>query len=57
MLSCKKCGEEYTSIYQKWCKPCQIDNLKGNFTNWTSGDENIDDFIQEMQLKLTNIMI
>src|SRR2546430_13983278 len=33
-------------------KPCQIDNLKRNFTNWTSGNETIDNFIQEMQLKI-----
>jgi serine/threonine protein kinase len=52
MSSCKKCGEEYANIYQKWCKPCQMDNLKGNFTNWTSGNEKIDNFIQEMQLKI-----
>src|SRR3954453_12411667 len=39
-------------IYYEWCKPCQINNLKGNFTNWTSGNEKIDDFIQEMQLKI-----
>ena len=49
---CKKCGEEYTDTSWKWCKPCQIDNLKGNFTNWTSGNEKIDNFIQEMQLKI-----
>ena len=49
---CNKCGEEYTNKYYHWCKPCQIDNLKGNFTNWTSGNEKIDDFIQEMQLKI-----
>src|SRR5207248_2396237 len=49
---CKKCGEEYTSIRHNWCKPCQIDNLKGNFTNWTSGNEKINNFIQEMQLKI-----
>ena len=36
MESCKKCGEE---IRYKWCKSCQIDNLKGNFTN---GNEKID---------------
>jgi hypothetical protein len=26
--------------------------LKNNFTNWTSGNEKIDNFIQEMQLKI-----
>src|SRR3954454_5565151 len=52
MSSCKKCGEEYTHVYRKWCKPCQVENLKENFTNWTSGNEKIDDFIQEMQLKI-----
>src|SRR5438552_14134779 len=55
MSSCKKCGEEYTYVYWKWCKPCQIDNLKGNFTNWTSGNEKIDNFIQEMQLKIDSL--
>src|SRR3954466_732757 len=52
MSSCKKCGEEYTDIYWKWCEPCQIENLKENFTNWTSGNEKIDELIQEMQLKI-----
>ncbi|CAB5380281.1 unnamed protein product [Rhizophagus irregularis] len=51
---CKKCGEIYTIKYNKWCKPCQINNLKQNFTNWTSGNEKIDDFIQEMQCKINN---
>src|SRR5438445_5447405 len=49
---CDKCVEIYTYVSVKWCKPCQIDNLKGNFTNWTSGNEKIDNFIQEMQLKI-----
>src|SRR5437764_14208742 len=50
MSSCKKCGEVYTNVYREWCKPCQINNLKT--TNLTSGNEKIDDFIQEMQLKI-----
>src|SRR3989440_2276770 len=47
---CKKCSERYTDVNSKWCRPCQIDNLKENFT--TSGNEKIDNFIQEMQLKI-----
>src|SRR5436190_21298 len=54
MGSCKQCGEQYTDIYWNWCKPCQIDNLKGNFTNWTSGNKKIDNFIQEILLKIDN---
>ena len=42
MSSCEKCDEEYTDVYYKWCKPCQIDNLKRNFTNWTSKNKTID---------------
>ena len=49
---CKKCGEEYTDVKYKWCKPCQIDNLKT--TNLTSGNEKIDNFVQEMQLKIVD---
>jgi hypothetical protein len=49
---CKYCGEIFTDEYYKWCKPCQINNLKQNFTNWTSGNEKIDEFIQEMQMKI-----
>src|SRR3954454_15387517 len=52
MSSCKKCGEQYTNEYRNWCKPCQLDKLKGNFTNLTSGNEKIDELIQEMQLKI-----
>ncbi|GES95323.1 kinase-like domain-containing protein [Rhizophagus clarus] len=52
---CEKCGNEYDKLkskYIKWCKQCQINNLKNNFTNWTSGNEKIDDFIHKMQLKI-----
>jgi hypothetical protein len=51
---CKKCGNKYESRYEKWCKPCQINQLKNDFTNWTSGNEKIDDFIQKKQLEFKN---
>ena len=49
---CEKCGEKYTDLLNKWCKPCQTDYLKNNFTNWSSGNEKIDNYIQKMQLKI-----
>src|SRR5688572_30153693 len=51
-ISCNKCGELYISVYTKWCKPCQINNFKKKFINWASENKMIDDFIQEMQLKI-----
>src|SRR4051812_30958974 len=49
---CNHCGDKYTEIEHKWCQPCQINNLRHKFKNWTSGNEIINDFIQEMQLKI-----
>src|SRR5436305_13721556 len=49
---CKQCGNKYTYEWRKWCKPCQINNLKKNFTEWTSGNKQIDSFIQERQLEV-----
>ena len=47
---CKKCGEKYTNVTYKWCKQCQLSDLK---TNLTSGNEKIDNLIQEMQFSDT----
>jgi hypothetical protein len=49
---CKECNEIYTNKFYKWCKLCYTNNLKKNFANWTSKNEKIDEFIQEMQLKI-----
>ncbi|GBC03197.1 hypothetical protein RclHR1_05000010 [Rhizophagus clarus] len=46
---CEKCDEIYNDdkyILYKWCVSCQISNLN---KNWTSGNERIDNFIQEVQ--------
>jgi hypothetical protein len=54
-IYCKNCNEQYKckedAIYE-WCKTCQINNLNQNFINWTSGNEKIDNLIQEMQLDI-----
>ncbi|GES98361.1 kinase-like domain-containing protein [Rhizophagus clarus] len=44
---CEKCGNKYGVQQNKWCKPCQINNI----TNRTSGNKKIDNFIREEQLK------
>ena len=47
---CEKCGEEYTSVDDKWCKPCHINCLK-NLVRW-SKNKKMNDFIQDMQLQI-----
>ncbi|UZO09603.1 uncharacterized protein OCT59_029820 [Rhizophagus irregularis] len=41
---CGKCGKKYADMTNKWCKSCQINHLKNNFTNWTSKNEKIVSF-------------
>ncbi|RGB29607.1 hypothetical protein C1646_315640 [Rhizophagus diaphanus] len=50
--SCEKCYRLYSQHYEKWCKSCQINYFKENFTYWTSGNDIIDKYIQEMQLNI-----
>jgi hypothetical protein len=57
ILYCKRCGEymEYLVGYDdEWCKKCQINDLKLDFTNWTSGNNKIDHLIQKMQLEIVD---
>ncbi|GES95369.1 kinase-like domain-containing protein [Rhizophagus clarus] len=63
---CKKCGDiykynhlDYKDYSQyckdneyKWCKSCHINHLKNNYTNWASGNEKIDNFIQQRRLNI-----
>ncbi|GBC40598.2 kinase-like domain-containing protein [Rhizophagus irregularis DAOM 181602=DAOM 197198] len=51
---CKTCGNEYEGRRYKWCKQCQIDQIKNNFTNWDDRIIKLDDFIQNMQLIINN---
>ncbi|GES97478.1 kinase-like domain-containing protein [Rhizophagus clarus] len=54
---CEKCGKQYIddlNAKYEWCKPCQRNFFKENFTKWTSGNENINNLIRETQLKIHN---
>ncbi|RHZ70114.1 hypothetical protein Glove_275g18 [Diversispora epigaea] len=42
------------SEYHKWCKPCNSKHFQNDFNNWTSGNDNIDKFIQDTQLNANN---
>ena len=44
---CSLCGQPKS--YYDWCPPCDNQNLVENFSNWTSGNKEIDEFIQDTQ--------
>ncbi|POG77962.1 kinase-like domain-containing protein [Rhizophagus irregularis DAOM 181602=DAOM 197198] len=45
---CGECNEPGTGYL--WCQPCNAKRFKENFKNWTSGNKNIDELIQQAQL-------
>src|ERR1051325_11905027 len=45
---CGECNELGTGL--RWCQPCNAKRSKESFKNWTSGNKNIDEFIQHSQL-------
>ncbi|POG82985.1 kinase-like domain-containing protein [Rhizophagus irregularis DAOM 181602=DAOM 197198] len=45
---CGECNEPGTG--QDWWQPCNAKRFKDNFKNWTSGNKNIDKFIQQSQI-------
>ena len=45
---CGECNEPGTGL--NWCQPCNSKRFKENFKNWTSGNKNIDELIQQSQL-------
>ena len=45
---CGECNEPGTG--ENWCKLCNAKRFKDNFKNWTSGNEDIDELIQQSQL-------
>src|SRR2546423_12107625 len=53
---CKECKQPNTGFYAGyyWCLSCNAKRFQQNFQNWTSGNHNIDKFIQKTQLKARN---
>ena len=49
---CEECNQENTGY--KWCKSCNAKRFQQNFENWTSGNVDIDKFIQDTQLSADN---
>jgi hypothetical protein len=49
---CKKCKQLNTGHY--WCMYCNSLYFQSNFKNWTSGNNDVDEFIQKSQLKAKN---
>ena len=45
---CEECNQENTG--SKWCKACNAKHFQQNFEKWTSGNVDIDKFIQDTQL-------
>ena len=53
MVLCKECNQENT-YDGYWCKACNAKRFQQNFEKWTSGNVDIDKFIQETQLSANN---
>ena len=48
---CSECNQNYNGLY---CKPCNSGHFRDNFQNWTSGNDDIDNLIQESQLNASD---
>src|SRR5690242_19412789 len=46
---CENCNQE--CLATTYCEICIRNHLKANFSNWTSGNDKIDNLIQECQMK------
>ncbi|EXX50926.1 Tpk1p [Rhizophagus irregularis DAOM 197198w] len=50
--NCLECGK--TNTYKYWCQECNSQRFQKDFSNWTSGNKFIDNFIQRSQLQARN---
>ena len=49
---CKECSQPKTDY--NWCQSCNSKHFQQEFNKWTSGNKEIDEFIQKFQLNATN---
>ena len=49
---CYVCKQPRTGFY--YCRSCNSKYFQSNFKNWTSGNHDVDEFIQKAQLKAKN---
>src|SRR4051812_542153 len=52
--NCKECGDKLGR--KGWCKSCNSHRLGQGFNKWTSGNDDIDQFIQSIQISAENCM-
>ena len=48
---CKECNQPNSNDY--WCQSCNSKRFQNDFNKWTSGNEEIDEFIQNFQSNAT----
>jgi len=48
---CKECSQPNTG--KDWCQSCNSKHFQQDFNKWTSGNKEIDEFIQKFQLNAT----
>src|SRR5437764_12908119 len=48
---CKECSQPNTG--EDWCQSCNSKHFQQDFNKWTSGNKEIDEFIQKFQLNAT----
>ena len=48
---CEECSQPNTG--GKWCQSCNSKHFQQDFNKWTSGNKEIDEFIQKFQLNAT----
>ena len=53
---CRECKQPNTDSYynEYWCQSCNGKRFQQNFQNWTSGNHDIDELIQQTQLNAKN---